>query len=129
MKRALLTALLLLLPAAARAQNWPQFRGPGASGVAEGRPAPVRWDATKAAGVLWKTPVPGLSHASPVVWGDRVFVVTADSSDPDPTYVPKDRGISLARDEVKHSWRIYALDACSSSARTGTSTPSGRGSE
>ncbi len=57
-----------------------------------------------------RRPIPGLSHASPVVWGDRVFVVTAEGSDPNPTYVPKDRGISLARDEVKHAWRIYALD-------------------
>jgi outer membrane protein assembly factor BamB len=112
MKRALLFTLLLALPAApARAQNWPQFRGAGASGVAENQKTPLRWNATKSAGVVWKTPIPGLSHASPVVWGERVFVVTAESADPAPTYVPKDRGISLARgDDVKHSWRLYALD-------------------
>jgi outer membrane protein assembly factor BamB len=92
------------------AQNWPQFRGPQASGVADGRRTPVAWDAAKAENVVWKTPVPGLSHASPVVWGERVFVVTAESSDPAPIYVAKDRGISTARDEVKHSWRVYALD-------------------
>jgi outer membrane protein assembly factor BamB len=95
----------------AGAQNWPQFRGPAASGVAEGQKTPVRWDATKSLGVVWKTPIPGLSHASPIVWGDRVFVVTAESSDPAPAYAPKDRGISSARgEEVKHAWRIYALD-------------------
>ena len=110
MKRALLLAALLLPPAAASAQNWPQFRGPGASGVAEGQKTPLSWDATRSAGVVWKTPIPGLSHASPVVWGERVFVITAESSDPAPTFVPKDRGISLARDEAKHAWRIYALD-------------------
>ncbi|MBC7931614.1 MAG: PQQ-binding-like beta-propeller repeat protein [Rubrivivax sp.] len=110
MKRALLATLLLCLPATARAQNWPQFRGSNASGVAEGRKTPLNWDATKSLGVVWKTPIPGLSHASPVVWNDRVFIVTAVGDDPNPTYVPKDRGISLARDEVKHSWRIYALD-------------------
>jgi outer membrane protein assembly factor BamB len=111
MKRLLSLFLLLLICApSAWAQNWPQFRGPQASGVAEGRKTPVKWDATKSAGVVWKTPIPGLSHASPVVWGDRVFVVSAEGADPNPTYVPKDRGISLARDEVKHAWRLYALD-------------------
>src|SRR5215213_4161511 len=111
MKRLTLALFSLCLAAsAASAQNWPQFRGTGASGVAEGKPAPVKWDATKATGVVWKTPIPGLSHASPVVWGDKVFVVTAVGDDPNPTYVPKDRGISLARDEVRHSWRVYALD-------------------
>ncbi|MET0624866.1 MAG: PQQ-binding-like beta-propeller repeat protein [Pyrinomonadaceae bacterium] len=110
MKRLLSFCLLLICAPAAWAQNWPQFRGPQASGVAEGRKTPVKWDATKSAGVVWKTPIPGLSHASPVVWGDRVFVVSAEGADPNPTYVPKDRGISLARDEVKHAWRLYALD-------------------
>ena len=111
MKRFLHALLLVGLAAsAARAQNWLQFRGAGAGGVADGRPTPVRWDATKSQNVIWKTPIPGLSHASPVVWGDRVFVVTAESADPNPTFVPKDRGIGLARDEVKHAWRVYALD-------------------
>jgi outer membrane protein assembly factor BamB len=110
MKRLLSFCLLLSFTSTVGAQNWPQFRGANASGVAEGRPAPVKWDATKSQNVVWKTPIPGLSHASPVVWGDRVFVVTAVGDDPNPTYVPKDRGISLARDEVKHSWRVYALD-------------------
>jgi outer membrane protein assembly factor BamB len=44
------------------------------------------------------------------VWGDRVFVVTAVSDDPAPTFKPTDRGIGLARDEVRHVWKVYALD-------------------
>ncbi|HEX8149497.1 MAG TPA: PQQ-binding-like beta-propeller repeat protein [Pyrinomonadaceae bacterium] len=110
MKRLLSFCLLLSCASAAGAQNWPQFRGANASGVADKQKTPVNWDATKSQNVVWKTPIPGLSHASPVVWGDKVFVVTAVGDDPNPTYVPKDRGISLARDEVKHSWRVYALD-------------------
>ncbi|HWS56434.1 MAG TPA: PQQ-binding-like beta-propeller repeat protein [Pyrinomonadaceae bacterium] len=100
----------LALPGGAGAQNWPQFRGPQASGVAGGRPTPTAWDVSRAENVVWKTPVPGLSHASPVVWGERVFVVTAESADPAPRYVAKDRGIGLAGDEPKHTWRVYALD-------------------
>ena len=56
------------------AQNWPSFRGPNASGVADGHPAPVKWNATSGDGVLWKTPIPGVAVSSPIVWADRVFV-------------------------------------------------------
>ncbi|MGH9940860.1 MAG: PQQ-binding-like beta-propeller repeat protein [Pyrinomonadaceae bacterium] len=102
----------LLATLTAQAQNWPAFRGPNASGVAEGKQSlPVKWDAAQPSrNVAWKTPIPGLSHASPVVWGDRVFVITAISSAPDITFKAKDRGIGLARDDVKHTWRIYSLD-------------------
>ncbi|MBA3248332.1 MAG: PQQ-like beta-propeller repeat protein, partial [Pyrinomonadaceae bacterium] len=95
----------------AHAQNWPQFRGPHASGVAESqRPLPAKWDAAQSQNIAWKTPIPGLSHASPVVWGDKVFIITAISSDPNGTFKAKDRGIGLARDDARHTWRIYCLD-------------------
>jgi outer membrane protein assembly factor BamB len=112
MKRSLLCCLVFCLAAAtaAPAQNWPSFRGPGASGVAEGKPLPVSWDAAKSSNVLWKTPVPGLSHASPVVWGNKVFVITAVSEDAAQTFNAKNRGIGLASDEAKHAWRVYCLD-------------------
>src|ERR1051325_6909918 len=54
---------------AAHAQNWPQFRGPGATGVIEGPAKAVTLDTSTSLNVRWKTPIPGLSHASPVVWG------------------------------------------------------------
>lgn len=115
MKRSLLGSLFFCLAAVAdvSAQNWPSFRGPNASGVAEGKPLPVAWDAAKSSNVLWKTPVPGLSHASPVVWGNKVFVITAVSEDAGASFNPKNRGIGLASDEAKHSWRIYCLDKSS----------------
>ena len=76
MKRALLACLCLCTFAAAattRAQNWSQFHGPNASGVAsDAKPTAVKWDATKMEGVRWKTPIPGLAHSSPVVWGGGV---------------------------------------------------------
>ena len=109
----LLAACLLLAGAAARAQNWPQFRGPQAAGVSDARPTATAWDFGVGTNVRWKTPIPGLSHASPVVWNDRVFVVTAISADPALVYKAKDRGIGLARDEFKHTWKIYALDKSS----------------
>src|SRR5687767_1916939 len=56
--------------------NWPQFRGPAASGISP-TAGPVEWDVKTSKNVRWKTAVPGLGHASPVVWGDRIFLTTA----------------------------------------------------
>ena len=49
------------VPATVAAQQWPSFRGPNASGVADGKPAPATWNADKGENVLWKTPVPGVA--------------------------------------------------------------------
>lgn len=57
--------------------DWPWWRGPTHDGVApEGQEPPTAWSATE--NVLWKTPVPGRGHASPIVVGDQVFLPTAD---------------------------------------------------
>ena len=56
---------------------WPSFRGVRAGGVAEGHVLPVVWDVAAGRNVLWRTPVAGLGHSSPVVWGGRVFLTTA----------------------------------------------------
>jgi len=113
MKRFVHTTLcLLVLATPTAAQNWPQFRGVNASGVAMGAPQklPTSWHAAKSDNIVWKTAIPGFSHASPIVWGDKVFVITAESSDAAAGFKAKDRGIGLARDDVKHTWRIYSLN-------------------
>ena len=56
---------------------WPSFRGPGASGVAEGHPTATTWDVPANKNVKWKTPVPGLGLSSPVIWADHLYVTTA----------------------------------------------------
>jgi len=109
MKR-LAIAVLFLSSLTVNAQNWPSFRGPNASGVAEGTNPPVTWDLEKSQNVLWKTNIPGLSHSSPIVWGNNIFVITAVSSEAKPTFKAKDRGIGLANDDVSHTWMIFALD-------------------
>ena len=110
MKHLRILLLLLAFFITANAQNWPSFRGTNASGVADGTKPPTTWNAEKGENILWKTTIPGLSHSSPIVWGDRIFLITAISSDPKAGFNAKDRGIGLADDNVKHSWRIYALD-------------------
>jgi outer membrane protein assembly factor BamB len=92
-------------------QNWPSFRGLHASGVADGQAPPTTWDATKGVNVLWKTPVPGLGHSSPVVWGQRVFVTTAAADGADAEFKPGLYGAGTsAKDQTRHTWRLYCLD-------------------
>lgn len=112
MKRLFYTSLcLVVLATVTAAQNWPQFRGANAAGVAAtAAKMPASWNAAKSENILWKTAIPGLSHASPIVWGDKVFIITAVSSDAATRFNAKDRGIGLARDDARHAWRIYSLD-------------------
>ncbi|MFQ5417615.1 MAG: PQQ-binding-like beta-propeller repeat protein [Myxococcota bacterium] len=107
--------VLALAASEATSQNWPQFRGPRASGVAEGPPTPVRWDVEKGENVAWKTPVPGLAHSSPVIWGGRLFVTSVvrakgkaelSSLYGSPGY---GAGESLAS-ESEQSFLLYCLD-------------------
>jgi outer membrane protein assembly factor BamB len=93
------------------ASNWPAFRGAGASGVADGQHPPAVWDAAKPHAGMWKTPIPELGLSSPVIWGDRLFITTAVSSDPKSEFKPGlYGGIGEAKDRTGHSWRIYCLD-------------------
>ncbi|HKO62880.1 MAG TPA: PQQ-binding-like beta-propeller repeat protein, partial [Pyrinomonadaceae bacterium] len=102
---------LCFISTVAYAQNWPQFRGPGAAGVVEGGVAAVKWDAAKTENVLWKTALPGLGHSSPVVWGDKVFVSTAVSSAAkDETRFGLYGDVAPVKDDPKHTWKVYALD-------------------
>ena len=80
MNRSVLLGVLLSVALAgsrAGADNWPSFRGPSASGVAEGSPPPVSWDVPANRNVKWRVQVAGLAHSSPIVWGNQVCVATA----------------------------------------------------
>src|SRR5262245_3671171 len=72
-------ALTVGLPTAAlRADNWSQFRGPELSGVAKDAKLPLEWGPDKQ--IVWKIELPGAGWSQPIVWGDKVFVTTAQSS-------------------------------------------------
>ena len=74
---ALAVAILAARAGLAAEANWPQFRGPtGLSYTAE-KNLPITWGGPKNLNVRWRSPLVGQGHASPVVWGDRVFVCTA----------------------------------------------------
>lgn len=92
-------------------RNWPSFRGPNASGVADGQAPPVAWDEERRINVRWRVAIPGLGHSSPIVWGDRVFVTTAVSSLPNPEFRPGGlRGDNVSPDRTEQEWRVLALD-------------------
>src|SRR5690349_5509522 len=71
--------LLLSLSGAAScghaAENWPYWRGPRGDGSSEEKSIPVHWSSSS--NVLWRVDVPGFGHASPIVWGKRIFTVSA----------------------------------------------------
>ena len=71
-----LAVLLPLLTPTTRADDWPQFRGPAGTGVADAK-TPAEWGAEK--NVAWKATVPGVAWSCPIVVGDKVFLTTAFS--------------------------------------------------
>jgi outer membrane protein assembly factor BamB len=99
------------LQAAASKASWPSFRGPNATGIVEGQNLPEAWDVKTGANVRWRTPIPGLAHSSPIVWGDRIFVTSAISSRGGATFKPGLYGDGDASDDrSSHKWVLYAID-------------------
>ena len=108
-------ALALTLPAVQTpSPEWGSFRGPRASGVADGQDLPAAWSIETGDNIRWKTPIPGLAHSSPIVSGGRVFVTSAISSRDDATFKPGLYGAGTAsEDRTVHKWIVMAIDAAS----------------
>ncbi len=96
-------------PLDARA-DWPQYRGPSASGVASGAGLPSSWNVETGENVRWHTPIPGLAHSSPVIAGDRIYVATAIASKEAELKVGLYGDIGSANDDEAQEWRLLALD-------------------
>src|SRR6187549_3637113 len=76
--RIVVISLLLAFGALpARAENWPQWRGPSANGLSSELNLPVRWSVTD--NITWKLALPAWSGSTPIVWGDRVFLNVAEN--------------------------------------------------
>ncbi len=92
--------------------NWPQFRGVGASGIAAGQP-PVEWDLESGKNVKWKVDVAGLGHSSPTIWGDHVYLTTAvDGQTDQPSLGTGWLGGTgkAAEDSENWTWQILCLN-------------------
>lgn len=91
--------------------SWPSFRGINASGTADRQNLPERWNGKTGENILWRIPIPGLAHSSPVVWGERIFVTSAVSSKPNASFRPGLYGDGDASDDrSRQKWMIYAID-------------------
>jgi outer membrane protein assembly factor BamB len=79
-RRVLFTGSLLLVAAGiAAADNWPQWRGPHLDGISKETGLPREWSDSK--NVAWKLTMPGKGGSTPAVWGDRLFLTSADGDD------------------------------------------------
>ena len=113
------TCLLLVaipLPAFGQsfADNWHQWRGPDATGVSTTADPPVEWSEDE--NVKWKVAIEGQGTSTPIIWGDKVFVLTAintgikDPSIPDPKDQPKTNFFDIKRPNAQHAFVVLCLD-------------------
>jgi len=92
-------------------QSWPSFRGQFASGIFDNANIPTQWDVVENVNVKWKTPIPGLGHSSPVIWGDKIFVTTAISSNAEEILKVGLYGDGdSAQDTTVHQFKVYCID-------------------
>src|SRR5258708_28803993 len=73
--RLLLLPALLLVSLAVSAENWPQWRGPTLNTISGESNLPVKWSAEE--NIAWKLPLPDRSGATPIIWGDHIFLNVA----------------------------------------------------
>src|SRR5262245_13872068 len=89
-RRSSMCLVILALVSIARADNWPQWRGPSNDGVSKEKNAPTEWYEKKiesngeskleAKNIVWKVKMPGMAGSTPCIWEDRIFVTSEDGS-------------------------------------------------
>jgi outer membrane protein assembly factor BamB len=105
--RAILTATAILWGSVvARADDWPQFRGPTGLGYTTEKTLPVKWGGESAENVLWKSPLVGEGHASPIVVGGKVVLSTVlwPGGKRDPKVMPEHHVVAYSAAEGKVLW-------------------------
>lgn len=88
------------------AQSWPQWRGPNWNGVAAQANPPLTWSQTE--NLRWKTPIEGSGHGTPVIWGDRIFLMSAIALDkelPIPDVIPEGTPNINKHPQVVGTWK------------------------
>jgi outer membrane protein assembly factor BamB len=111
--------LLLLVPSLAADRpagyenNWHQWRGPLMTGfVPKGAP-PLKWSETE--NIRWKVEIPGRGHATPIIWGDRIFIQTSVPMVPEPAADSsaggrQGRGMPSRNTSVEHRFMVLCLN-------------------
>jgi len=87
-------AIGLLATPCLQAENWPGWRGPRGDGTSAEQQVPTRWDGASGENIVWKSPLPGRGHSSPIVWGDQLFAVSCVEQDQTRILFAADNGIA-----------------------------------
>ncbi len=93
---------------------WPQWRGPLATGVSPNGNPPIEWSEDK--NVKWKIAIPGKGHATPIIWGDQMFILSAVETDKEGKAKEQDqgmqhgRGMPTERTTKVHKFVIFAIN-------------------
>ncbi len=119
--------------------NWPQWRGPSQHGSSpSAKNLPVKWTETE--GLLWKTKMPSWSAATPVIWGDTIYVTTAEAGFASATYETRNLRrageptndkiflLALRRKDGTEKWRVTIRRRPSPTASTSGPPRGTRGS-
>lgn len=85
--------------------SWPRFRGPNGSGLGSGGSVPVDFEKENK---LWSVEIPGIGHGSPVVFGNRLFVLSAVASEV--PAAPKAKGKKAGKGPLPYQWLALCLD-------------------
>jgi len=99
----LTVVLTILIVAPGSAEDWPVWRGPRGDGTSLEQEVPTRWSATD--NIAWKVEIPGVGHASPIVSGDYVFVVSCIEETAERVL------LCLQRQSGKTVWRTTVIRA------------------
>lgn len=94
--------------------RWTRFRGSDGNGNADGLEVPADFDATINKGVAWKTKIPGVGHSSPVIWGERIFVTTAEALDEAAKYdLRVASGFDTHAEDIDYRWSVFCVSLAS----------------
>ena len=107
---ALAQASSALTPQTPSEHSWPSYHGPYGRGYADGFATPVEWDVEGGENIAWSTPIQGLSHSAPVIWGDRVYLTTAVKDGAAELRVGLYGDIGSVEDDSEHQFHLLCLD-------------------
>ncbi len=110
--------LACLLALSARADDWPQFRGPAGNGIATGPKLPTKLDTGS---VTWAVDLPGRGLSSPVIIGDRVFVTASSGARQDRLHV---LCFNLADGSLRWERQFWATGRTMTHEKISAATPS-----
>jgi outer membrane protein assembly factor BamB len=93
---------------------WHQWRGPQMNGVSTNGNPPLEWSETK--NIKWKVAIPGRGHSTPIVWENRIFILTAVPLEPEAKPTAKEgeqggrRGMPSRKTDIKHRFDVLCID-------------------